>query len=102
MKIPTAQAIARTVIALIIGGVSLWLLIAEAMLGKDSHTQHLFLFAGGVLVGVAIGLPAVFFSTAKQIVVLIPEVRIGGRRYSDPPKTGESQVPKPEKDEGVP
>lgn len=85
MKRATSTAIARVIIALVIGGVSLWLLIVEAMLGEKSHTQHLFLFAGGVLLAVAIGLPSVFFSTAKQIVVLIPEVRIGGKRYSDPP-----------------
>lgn len=93
MKLPTAQAVARTIIALVIGFVSLWLLVYEAMLGKDAHTQHLFLFSGGILVSIAIGLPSVFFATAKQIVVLIPEIRVGGRRWSDPPKTTEHKKP---------
>src|SRR5437867_314194 len=69
------------------GGFFLWI----EMQSKSPHSGHVYLFAGWIALGMGMFWPGPFFSTIKQIIVLIPlpDFKFGGMRKTDP------QIPVP-------
>lgn len=54
------------------------------------HSGHVYLFAGMFGFGCLLIVPSVVAGAMKQVIVVVgpylPEVRIGGRRKTDPPE----------------
>lgn len=97
------RVIMRGVVALIglvvaiFGG---WLLVLE-MQKPVSHPGNVYTFAAMIGFGCLIIIPAAITSAVKQIIVVVgpylPEIRIGGRRWSDrwyrPPRPDPASPP---------
>jgi hypothetical protein len=77
-------ALARVVFGLAIAAVGAFFLYLEFHV-PPTHTTHIAIFAGGILLGLAIMWPTVVIGTAKQIIVLLPvDVKLNGLRKTDP------------------
>lgn len=65
-----------------VGGVFLWLEYHPA----PAHTSHIAIFAGGIVLGLAIMWPSVVIGTAKQLLALVPiEWKAPFTKKTDPP-----------------
>jgi hypothetical protein len=93
-------ALARVVFGLAIAAVGGFFLYLEFHV-PATHTTHIAIFAGGILLGLAIMWPTVVIGTAKQIIVLMPiDVKLNGLRKTDPqsptdPPKGRHDAPFP-------
>ena len=86
-----ASRVIAAFLGIIIAAFGAVLLVVE-MQRPEAHSSHVYLFAGMFGFGCLLIVPSAFSGAVKQIIVVIgpylPEVRIGGRRKSDPPADG--------------
>lgn len=77
----------------------LYVILRDIHVGGVSHGTNALVGGLSIIFGLALMLPAITFAVAKQILELIgpylPQIRIGGRRVTDPPSNAPS---KPEDD----
>jgi hypothetical protein len=91
----TGKHLLAAVLGLITASLGAVLLVSEVRQGATAHSGHIYVFAGMFGLGLLLIAPSLVAGAVKSIVVVVapylPEVKIGGRRKSDPPKN-ESDV----------
>lgn len=88
------------IIGLAVAVLGAWLLVAE-MQRPVTQPGNVYTFAAMIGFGCLLVIPAAISSAVKQLIIVVgpylPEIRIGGRRRSDPPGPPAPPGPDPAK-----